>query len=131
MVEIVQSIQAGWDIAKKLREYGDKIKDADFKSLLADLQNDLSDARMHAADLKDEIAQLRTENSKLKEELARKVEQPPQIHDGAYIFNGTTERHYCTACYDDRGKKILVSRASKHFEVFGKWECPSCKASFG
>lgn len=56
-MEILSSISGAIEIAKKLRELGQKVGDADFKMLLADLTDQLGDAKLEAANLKIELAE--------------------------------------------------------------------------
>lgn len=130
MTDIVTGITAALDITKKLRDLDKKVGEADFKMLLADLTSELGDAKLAAANLKIELASVTDENIRLKADAQRKIDTDPDIDDGAYIF-GDKSRHYCTACFDIRHQKVLLSELSGAFTAFGKWKCPSCDKTFG
>ena len=62
MVEIITGLTSAIDIVTKLNALNEKIKDADIKMLIADLNIELAKA-------KNSIAELITENQKLKSEI--------------------------------------------------------------
>ncbi|TNE41644.1 MAG: hypothetical protein EP321_03250 [Sphingomonadales bacterium] len=130
MIEVVQTIQTSIEIVGKLLALSKKIGDADFKMLIADLSNELGDAKLEAANLKNELASLRQENTDLKQRLERRENDRPIYADGVYNFEGE-DGQFCTSCFDTGQRKIRVRRLANGFEVFGKWECPSCNATFG
>ena len=66
----------------------------------------------------------------MERQFAQRSEAEPDFHEGAYIF-GDEKRHYCTGCYDTKGKKVLMNEVTGPFTVFGKWECPACDKKFG
>jgi hypothetical protein len=59
MVDIISSISTAIAIAKKLKVVGDKVKDADFKNLLADLNLELAEIKTQLADVTQENSQLK------------------------------------------------------------------------
>ena len=130
MIEAIQAIQTSIEIVGKLRELSKKVVDADFKILLADLSSELGDAKLEAANLKNELASLRQENADLKQRLEQRENSKPIYADGVYSFEGE-DGQFCTSCFDTGQRKIRVRQLSNGFEVFGKWECPSCNATFG
>ena len=130
MLEIAQSIQSSIEIVGKLRELSKKVGDADFKMFLADLSSELGDAKLEAANLKSELAKLREENAGLRERINRRERGRPILDDSVYCFEGENG-HFCTSCYDTKQSKIRVKLLTGPFKTFGKWECPSCKATFG
>jgi regulator of replication initiation timing len=59
MVGLLSSITTAITIAKRLRDVSDKIKDADFKNLLAELTLNLADIKMQLAEVLEENTQLK------------------------------------------------------------------------
>ncbi len=51
-MDVVATLQNAIEIAGKLRTLSKKVEDADFKMLLADLSNELADAKLAVANLK-------------------------------------------------------------------------------
>ncbi len=129
-MDVVSSISSAIEIAKKLRELSKKVGEADFRLLLADLADQLGEAKLQAANLKIELAQAKETISELNQQAARIAGSGPELHDGAYIFGDAT-RHYCTGCFDARGQKITLSELAPPWNEFGKWECPVCEKTFG
>ena len=129
-MELVSSISTAIEIAKKLRDLGKKVGEADFRLLLADLTEQLGEAKLQAANLKIELAEATVRITELQREAGRTAATEPEIHEGAYVF-GDRSRHYCTGCYDSAGRKILLNEHPRDFKVFGKWFCPACKNSSG
>jgi len=130
MIEAVQAIQSSIEIVGKLRELSKRVGDADFKMLLADLSNELGDAKLEAANLKAEVAVLREENRELKARLEQRESATPRLVDSVYRFEGV-DGNFCTACFDVSQRRVRVRQLTGAFTAFGKWECPSCKATFG
>lgn len=130
MIEAVQAIQSSIEIVSRLRALSKKIGDAEFKMLLADLSSELGDAKLEAANLKSELASLTEENRQLKQQLERRESSSPILDDSVYKFEGE-EGHFCTSCFDVNQRKVRVRLLTGAFTAFGKWECPSCKATFG
>lgn len=130
MIEAIQAIQTSIEIVGKLRELSKKVSDTDFKMLLADLSSELGDAKLEAANLKSELAFLRQENRDLKQRLEQRDNGKPIYADGVYRFEGE-DGHFCTSCFDTEQRKIRLRELTGAFKAFGKWECPSCKATFG
>ena len=63
MAEIISSVSSAIAIVKKLKEVSDKIKDANFKNLLADLNLEL-------AEIKTQVAEVMEENTRLKAKIS-------------------------------------------------------------
>jgi len=129
-VDVVSSISTAIEIVKKLRALDKKVGEADFKMLLADLTSELGDAKLNAANLKIELAEAKGQIQEMERQLTQRSGPQPDLHEGAYIF-GDERRHYCTGCYDTKGKKVLLNEVTGPFTVFGKWECPACEKKFG
>lgn len=130
MVDVIDALRYSTEIVGKLRALNKKVGEAEFQMFLADLTSSLGDAKLDAANLKIELAELKQQNGELRSELNRRTSAGPEIDDGAYVF-GDNGRHYCTGCYDNRGAKTLLRQMDGPFRVFGKWECPVCKQTFG
>ena len=62
MADVISSVSTAITLAKRLREIGKNIEDAEFKNLLADLSLELADTKM-------KMAELITENANLKERI--------------------------------------------------------------
>ena len=130
MLEAVQALQSSIEIVGRLRSLSKKIEDAEFKMLLADLSSGLGDAKLEVANLKVELASLREENERLREAASTRSAGKPAVVEDAYSFPDQ-EGLFCTACYDVKRQQVRVKALTGAFTVFGKWECPSCKAAYG
>lgn len=130
MVDLVASISSAVDIAKKLRELGKKVSEADFKMMLAELTDALADAKLEAANLKLQLAEAQEKIRSQANEMQRRQAADPELHDHAYVF-GDHSRHYCTGCFDSRAEKVLLRELTGPWANFGKWECPVCEKTFG
>lgn len=129
-MDVMSSISTAIEITKKLRDLGKKVSEADFKMMLADLTDQLGDAKLSAANVKIELASALGKIEELERQASKSQAAEPELHEGAYVF-GDRQRHYCTGCYDGSSKKILLTEHTDDFKVFGKWFCPACKNSFG
>lgn len=129
-MDLIASISSSIEIVKKLHSLSRKVADADFKMLLADLTNQLGDAKLEAANLKIDLATARERVEELERQASQRASTEPEVHEGAYVFGDRT-RHYCTGCYDQHGRKILLNEQTGHWTTFGKWECPACKQTLG
>ncbi|MBQ0961964.1 hypothetical protein KAK06_23705 [Ideonella sp. 4Y11] len=127
-MDVLATIQNAIEIAGKLRNLSKKIEDAEFRMLVADLSGDLADAKLEVADLKLRLAQSLEESRQLNERLEQRDASKPTLSDGAYKFEGE-DGLFCTACFDTLAKKVRVTPLTGAFKTFGKWRCPSCKAT--
>ena len=59
MPEILTTLASAFSTAQKLKEIGDKIKDADLRNLVADLNLELANIKTQLADVTDENRQLK------------------------------------------------------------------------
>lgn len=125
MADIVLSLQMALEIAKQLRTLNEKVKDAEIKMLLSDLQNELADAKVEAAWLKEQIAALTQRNTELASKLESRSREEPEMMAGGYKFGG--EGPYCARCYEMSGKKIRLPRSVGIHAHFGQWTCPVCQ----
>ena len=98
--------------------------------LLADLSNDLADAKLEAANLKTQLADLKAQLLAQREAQSLQTAAKPTFAGGGYHFEGE-DGIYCTGCFDSGGRKIRLNKASAPFTTFGAWDCPICKQYFG
>jgi hypothetical protein len=106
------------------------VADADIKMLLADLSNELVDAKLAAANLKSELADCKSELTDLKEKSAQTQSAKPEHFDGGYQF-AEEDGLFCTGCFDSKRQKMRLASSKQHFDdAFGKWNCPVCKQYF-
>ena len=130
MLEAIQALQSSIEIVGRLKSLAKKVENAEFKMLLAELSGDLGNAKLEVANLKVELASLREENERLKEAAVIRSAGQPAVVDDVYSFPGQ-EGLFCTACYDVNRRQVRVKALAGAFTAFGKWECPSCKATYG
>ena len=125
MVEIIAGLTSAIDIVKKINLLNDKIKDADIKMLIADLNIELANA-------KNSIAELVTENQKLKTEIYElkntKIEKM-QFKGGAY-FDANGDGPFCAGCYDGKNKRSRLVENNPDFKFIGNYICSVCEKMF-
>jgi hypothetical protein len=130
---MIQELATALTVAKQLREIQSRIKDAEFKSLLADLQVALADAKVRVAELEEENLRLRQELAKTKQ--AEDIRHNLEFRDDVYYLKepipGRPPGPYCPGCLDSQNKLQVLRRLPKDFEAFGQFECPACKQHFG
>ncbi len=130
MVDVLGAIQNAISIVQKLRTVAKKIEHAELNTLLADLSNELADARMEAAELKTKLAEALSEKEELRGRLDTRSSATPVLDGKVYRFEGE-EGRFCTGCFDGRQKKSRVTKLPKGFRSsIGTWECPICKATY-
>lgn len=109
-------------IARKLKEVSDKIKDADFKNLLADLTLELAEIKTQLADVLEENTRLKarisdlesTEGEKCPECLKRGWKLESSHPDAVFGQLGGIHRIYkCSLCGFTEGKLLTPSKTSK------------------
>lgn len=126
MDELLTAIDTSIGIMKKLKTLNDKVKDADFRMLLADLSIELANSKSSVADLLNENRILK-EKIKEMETAASKVDKLIFRNNAYYSENG--EGPFCPACYDSKNKKIrLVDNLRDFVSISGKYKCPVCGA---
>jgi hypothetical protein len=108
MTDLLPAIAHAINLASRLRTIADRIRDAEFKGILADLSIELADMKLKVADLMSENAGLR---AKLQEHLA--PAGPP-----------------CPRCHK-RGWQVVSSKPDTMFGELGgirrTYKCPSCE----
>jgi len=84
--------------------------------------NQLGDLRIEAYELKVQLLELKEENAMLKQRLTEAGQK--EIKKNCYYFND--DGPYCTRCYDDEGKRILMHPFDNNSGmVFNR--CPKCE----
>jgi len=126
LADTITTISLAISSAKRLRDISKNIGAAEFKNVLANLLSELADAKVEMAALKNQLAEQAEEIRLLKAADPAERERPLGVKWGCYEFVGEGEKLYCTACYDLKGVKILVTRLDSEFR-----QCPVCKALMG
>jgi hypothetical protein len=99
--------------------------------LLADLSNDLADAKLQAARLKTELAD-REDQIGLLKHIAGAGNLSTLKYDGSvYREDGDDEGAFYPSCYDTKSVRIRLTKQFGVWAHLGEWECPSCKNAFG
>ena len=120
MPEIMSSISSAITIAKKLKVVSDKVKDADFKNLLADLNLELAGIKMQLAEVMEEnirqkakISDLEsTEGEKCPKCRKRGWQLESSNPDPVFGEVGGIHRTYkCTLCGFSEGMLLTPSGA--------------------
>lgn len=124
MIEYFAALNASIDLAKRLKEISKNIENAEFKNLVADLYNELGDAKMAMAELKEKNAELMEENQALKTAKPENKQIPKVAGDGIYEFDDE-EGYFCSGCFDSRGQKARLSLFFGHV-----YQCTQCKTTY-
>ena len=123
-MEPVTAIDHAITLARRLRDISKNIAEAEFKNVLADLSNQLADAKLEIVSLKEQLA-VKTEELRLAKIPSLEVGEKPTMQWGAYRFKGE-DGLFCTACYDTKRQKIRTTRLDSRYR-----QCPVCKALLG
>jgi len=122
MVELMTGVSTAIDIARKLKQASDAIKDSESKLLIAELINQL-------AELKITCSELLTENSELKNALNEiKKQKMANVVLVGDIYMSENDGPYCTSCWDSKNKKIrLKEQITDLINITGhRYICPVC-----
>lgn len=84
MIEAIAAIDHSITLVRRLRDISKNIEAAEFKNLLADLQNELADAKLHIAVLKEQLAAQTEEINALKRAQPAEKEKPIGTLYGCY-----------------------------------------------
>ena len=122
-MDVISSVNSAIKLVLRLREVAKNINEAEIRSLIADLANELSDVKLALAEQKERLASLMEENRVLKETRLSEREDPSEVKFGCYKFEGE-EGLYCTTCYDTKGIRIRVPDGMSHLR------CPVCGTVF-
>jgi hypothetical protein len=127
----LSSIKIALDITKEFRNIDTSFKDAEMKLKLAELIEALSDTKFALSDVRDENLELKEKVRLLEAKLNQKDEV--LFRDGHYYLasptSGKPEGPFCSKCYSDEDKLILLDEFTPEFRVFGKYNCPKCNAA--
>ncbi|TWT86688.1 hypothetical protein Mal64_35170 [Pseudobythopirellula maris] len=128
-MDITGGAQKVWDIGVKLR---DSLRDAEHKTLIAELMNAVADVKMEAADLKQENLVLSEKLTDLQE--LKDIRKYLRIDRGTYRLDDENEAGiaggiFCTYCMDTKKQLVRLSIVQgKNKE--GNCRCPGCKNMF-
>lgn len=107
MADIIGSLSAALSIASRLKTISDRVRDAEFRNLLADLNIELAEAKMKMVDLVEENARLKQRIQQLEKV---EGERCPSCHKMSWLLEhsepdatlgvvGVNRRTYrCSAC---------------------------------
>ena len=125
MVELMSGIISAIEIAQKLNSLNNKIKDADLKMFIADLNIELANAKNNIAELLDENTKLKAEVEKLN----HKKLETLQFKGGAY-YNSNNDGPFCPGCYDGKQKISRLVENNPDFKFIGNYICSVCRKMF-
>jgi len=126
----LHSIKTALDITKELRSIDSSLKDAEVKLKLAELVEALSEAKIQLSEAREENLELKS----IIKELENKINQKGDVvfRDGHYYLSipqeGKPEGPFCSKCYSDENKLILLDKLPPTFKAIGSYTCPKCKA---
>lgn len=118
----IASLSAALTTIQKLWDLRKKVTDAEFRGVIAELSNNVADARMQMAKLKEQIVALEQENSLLKAQATSFDNGPVGSKWGCYQFEGFSGL-YCTACWDTKRHRSMTTRVDST-----RRQCPVCSA---
>lgn len=129
MADFLAIVTTAIETVKKLRAVAEKIKDAETKNLIADLQLQLADIKAMAAELKEEKMTLQQQ---LKSAIERKSFAKKLIHrNGLYWLEspkpGENPGPFCPNCSTEDRPYAVQEEAIK---AFGKYHCTKCNGFF-
>ncbi|EHH1187278.1 hypothetical protein OTE47_004254 [Vibrio vulnificus] len=129
MSDVLSSISQAIGLVKRLREVSKNIEDAEFKSLLADLNLELADTKLALAEVIEQNTKLKLEVNELKNSQGSNLSKL-EYREFAY-FDSSDDGPFCSGCYEAKNQKIRLRKASPTFRTFGHHKCPVCKQYFG
>ena len=136
-MDIIPNLSTAVTLVKRLQKISKNIENAEFKNALAELMNELADAKLDAASLKENMATLMGENQSLQQQIETitisKSSPPTGMKNGLYIWENEEidkDSLFCTACWESKYAKSRVTRL-KRGGLGIIWECPVCKSGYG
>lgn len=133
MTDVLGPLATALSIAEKLQQLASKVRNAETRSLIADLQ-------LALAEVKEQLAEVQQENLDLRKQLrdAETVEDFRsllELRGDLYWFaddppEGRSPGPYCTACFDVRDKLVAVTPMARVMRTLGKYSCPACQAVY-
>ncbi len=128
----IQSIKTALDITKELKGIDASLKDAEVKLKFAELMEALSEAKIQLIEVRDENHALKERIKLLEKKLNQKGEV--EYRDGYYYMKeskaGEPDGPFCSKCYNDEEKLILLNKLKGSFTSLGKYNCPKCEGVF-
>ena len=106
------------------------MRDAEAKSIIAELQSDLADAKIAVAEMKAQNMELWAALEKATA-AAGVAEDLAQRGDAYYRTNappGKPKGPFCMRCSDSDSKLIVLTKMGPSFDVIGTHHCPQCKS---
>jgi len=129
----LQSVKTAISIVKDLKGVDASLKDAEVKLKMVELLEALTDAKERLIGVREENLELAERVTQLEKLLNTK--DSVVFRAGYYFLEeaapGKPEGPFCSKCYLDNEKLILLEKLSDEFSVFGEFSCPKCKATFG
>ena len=123
MADPFTSIATAMSLGTRAYELSKNIGNLELKEAIVDLRSELVSLKVQLVDLREEVDRLEAENKKLKEP------SEVMISNGVYIVDGR-EGEFCTACYDDLGKLILLADTPLIQRSVARVRCPKCKVNY-
>lgn len=123
MPDVIASISAAIALSRQLVDLNAKVKNAEFQSILSDLQLQLAEVKIRLADVLQE-------RDDLKRKLQAKDELPEVRVVGDVYYTTEHEGPYCTSCYDANERLIRVTPMGGPFQLHAKYRCNMCKGHF-
>jgi len=125
--DFYKSIQAAIELARRLKQLSEKLRDVELKNMAADLSLQLADVKVRLAEVLDENGRLKARLLLFESHSSRA--EALVIRGGLY-FSNSGDGPFCTHCYDTKQKVIRLTKEKAPFNQFGDYKCPSCKEYF-
>jgi hypothetical protein len=131
-IAVIAGAVEGLKALKEIKGISDKVREAKYENIIADLT-------LAQVDLKREMATLKDENLRLTGELNRAKAQPDlsenlTMRDGVLFpkvpIPGKGPGPFCSRCHEVEGKLITATKVVDPWTHFGKYKCPNCKSYF-
>jgi len=115
------------DIAKLIKNSEVSLEAAEVKLKLADLIDNLADAKVEIAKFKEILSERDAEIRRLKKQIEK---DGNMVYEEPYYFlvkdNGEKDGPYCQKCYDSNKKLIRLQSPGKN----GCWQCNECSIDY-
>jgi hypothetical protein len=128
-MRLIASGKAAVDGIKLLYDYAEDIKDiskrGEYMRIIGQLSVDLAETQVKLAAQLEEGVSNREKIRNLEKEL-EELKNPSfrlVLKDGFY-YKENEDTKYCTGCYDENKKLIIVTALSQHLKAY---KCPVCK----
>lgn len=121
------SVKHASDIAKLIKDSEVSLEAADTRLKLAELINNLADAKVEIANFKEILSEKDAEIQRLKKQIEK---DGNMVYEAPYYFlvkeNGEKDGPYCQRCYDSDEKLIRLQSPCKD----GYWRCNECSIDY-